>query len=507
MSQLLHPEDANPARSLWQRVEGGLSRRANAWRRRQRGVDRATAADRAWTWLFETDRFANRSTPVCATRLATALRVAVEYRHRDVALGCVQQLLELQRTDGAWSHAHDEYSSRVVTACVLQELKTWQAFTQTHASQSHRSPFPRRVSRAVQRATGWLADVLSAHSQSAAPIDPLASPEWEYAIACQFPETSPTERASYAQLAALSVARRSLARLEPLDIAAWRTLSATEHRALVANRVCQALATSAQLQRATYASLIALAAELVPAAAAPALERLVQQQLPSGAFAASASLPISQTISLHFLLAERRLAADSFQQTSQPLLPFIASDDGRVQALLKWSQTLPRDASLVDVGCGSGRYLRQLQAHRFAGRLIGVDLDPPASTGQQPFAFHAGSLLDLPLGSGACDGAVAIESLEHALLPRRAIAEICRIVRPGGKILIIDKQRRHQPLSLHKPWERWFDPAEVAAWLAEFCDDVTVRPVAHAGHRQPTGLFLVWTATRRGARRSISRAA
>ena len=73
-----------------------------------------------------------------------------------------------------------------------------------------------------------------------------------------------------------------------------------------------------------------------------------------------------------------------------------------------------------------------------------------------------GSLLQIPLPDGSFDGAFAVESLEHALLPERAVAELCRIVRPGGRVLVIDKHRARQPLSHHDPWERWFTPEELA---------------------------------------------
>ena len=97
------------------------------------------------------------------------------------------------------------------------------------------------------------------------------------------------------------------------------------------------------------------------------------------------------------------------------------------------------------------------------------------------------------------DGAIAIESLEHALLPERAVAELCRIVRPGGRVLVIDKDRARQALSEHEPWERWFTPQELAGWLRAWCNQVTVTPIAHLEGQPGQGLFLAATATRRGS--------
>ena len=116
---------------------------------------------------------------------------------------------------------------------------------------------------------------------------------------------------------------------------------------------------------------------------------------------------------------------------------------------------------------------------------------PPAVTACR------GNLLRIPLPDGSFDGAFAVESLEHALLPQRAVSELCRIVRPGGRVLVIDKRRARQPLSHHDPWERWFAPEELAGWLGRWCDDVVVRPVSHGEGRSGRDLFLAAVGTKR----------
>jgi len=58
-----------------------------------------------------------------------------------------------------------------------------------------------------------------------------------------------------------------------------------------------------------------------------------------------------------------------------------------------------------------------------------------------PEGIHtrAGSMTELPFEDGWFDGAYATESLEHAVEIERAVSEICRVVKPGGRIAIIDK--------------------------------------------------------------------
>ena len=63
----------------------------------------------------------------------------------------------------------------------------------------------------------------------------------------------------------------------------------------------------------------------------------------------------------------------------------------------------------------------------------------------------------LPLRSASVDGAYATESLEHAVDIPLAVAELTRIVKPGGRIVIIDKSARAWGRLETPPWEKWFD--------------------------------------------------
>ena len=200
----------------------------------------------------------------------------------------------------------------------------------------------------------------------------------------------------------------------------------------------------------------------------------------------------------HFLDACQRQVEVAFGGQRASLPRSIDSHDGRLQAVSSWCATFAAGARIADIGCGRGRYLAALDNQYPHLRLTGID---PAARclDDLPIAVETiqAGLLSLPLPDGACDGTLAIESIEHALVPGRAVSELCRIVRPGGRVLIIDKQRSHQPLSDCEPWERWFTPDEVSGWLARHCRDVKCVAVPHAQHREPTGLFLCWTATKR----------
>jgi malonyl-CoA O-methyltransferase len=100
----------------------------------------------------------------------------------------------------------------------------------------------------------------------------------------------------------------------------------------------------------------------------------------------------------------------------------------------------------------------------------------------------------LPLRSNSVDGAYATESLEHAVDIPGAVAELARIVKPGGRIVIIDKSARAWGRLETPPWEKWFDEKELCGLLKRHCRKVSSRPISYWEDVAPDGLFLAWLA-------------
>jgi len=96
-----------------------------------------------------------------------------------------------------------------------------------------------------------------------------------------------------------------------------------------------------------------------------------------------------------------------------------------------------RDAVLVDLGCGAG-----LLAPHVAGkgyRHVGVDVTASALAQARAHGVASvrGSVTQVPLRDGCADVVVAGEILEHVADLPGAVAEACRLLRPGG-LLVID---------------------------------------------------------------------
>ena len=95
---------------------------------------------------------------------------------------------------------------------------------------------------------------------------------------------------------------------------------------------------------------------------------------------------------------------------------------------------------VLDVGCGKGRFARLFHEQEPAAEIWGLDISEEMLR-FVPEGIHtrAGSMTELPFEDAFFDAAYATESLEHAVEIEKAVSEICRVVKPGGRIAIIDK--------------------------------------------------------------------
>ncbi|WP_229400942.1 methyltransferase domain-containing protein [Micromonospora okii] len=94
-------------------------------------------------------------------------------------------------------------------------------------------------------------------------------------------------------------------------------------------------------------------------------------------------------------------------------------------------------ALLVDLGCGAGLLAPHLAGKGY--RHVGVDLTRSAlalATAHGVTAVN-GDATAVPLADGCADVVAAGELLEHVPDWRRAVAEACRLLRPGG-LLVLD---------------------------------------------------------------------
>jgi SAM-dependent methyltransferase len=106
---------------------------------------------------------------------------------------------------------------------------------------------------------------------------------------------------------------------------------------------------------------------------------------------------------------------------------------------------------VADIGCGEG-YLT-LEIARWARFVTGIDRSDDvlerakalaARRAVENVTWKKGDLSRLPLRDEAIDLAVFSQSLRYASDPERPIAEASRVLRPGGRILILDLKEHDQ---------------------------------------------------------------
>jgi ubiquinone/menaquinone biosynthesis C-methylase UbiE len=103
---------------------------------------------------------------------------------------------------------------------------------------------------------------------------------------------------------------------------------------------------------------------------------------------------------------------------------------------------------IADLGAGEGTF-SQLLARR-AKKVIAVDssskmveygADLARKHGVKNLEYRKGDLEELPVRDGAVDMAFFSQALHHAQHPARAVAEAHRILKPGGRIVVLDLLR------------------------------------------------------------------
>jgi malonyl-CoA O-methyltransferase len=165
-----------------------------------------------------------------------------------------------------------------------------------------------------------------------------------------------------------------------------------------------------------------------------------------------------------------------------------------VRLILEYFGDLERKR-VLDVGCGKGRFARVLHERHPEASVVAFDL-AEAMLRHVPAGVPpcAGSMTALPFQTEVFDCAYATESLEHAVDIDQAVAEICRAVKPGGRIVIIDKNKDQWGRLETPEWEKWFDRKQLERLLGEHCRQVSSRPISYWEDVAPDGLFLAWLA-------------
>ncbi|WP_020659724.1 class I SAM-dependent methyltransferase [Amycolatopsis benzoatilytica] len=170
---------------------------------------------------------------------------------------------------------------------------------------------------------------------------------------------------------------------------------------------------------------------------------------------------------------------------------------------------VPAPLRVLDVGCGTGSLLRRLAEHYDKAELIGVD--PAANTVETATSLAADQprlrLLvapaeDLPLPDAHVDLAVSTASLHNWADKARGIAELARVLRPGGTLILTDLVATGTLRWLRHTSKRHLGPTLIDRLLADV--GLTTPRWSTAVRIGPLPIMSTVTATRRPHARSTA---
>src|SRR5262245_21115076 len=128
---------------------------------------------------------------------------------------------------------------------------------------------------------------------------------------------------------------------------------------------------------------------------------------------------------------------------------------------------------LLDVGCGPGSITRGLAERLVTGQVVGLDLSrdaldaarrDAAARGLHNLRYEEGSVYRLPFPEASFDVAYAHQVLQHLRERGAALAEMLRVVRPGGLIAVRDIDWGTVAYWPRDPWIDRFVDDHQRAW-------------------------------------------
>ena len=131
-----------------------------------------------------------------------------------------------------------------------------------------------------------------------------------------------------------------------------------------------------------------------------------------------------------------------------------------------WSRALglllpPLD--VADLGCGEG-YLT-VETARWANHVTAIDRSPGVLARAKALAarkkcsnitWKKGELERLPIDNASMDVALLSQALHHAADPAQALGEAARILKPGGRLVILDLRPHDETWVREKLGDQWF---------------------------------------------------
>lgn len=201
---------------------------------------------------------------------------------------------------------------------------------------------------------------------------------------------------------------------------------------------------------------------------------------------------------LRSVLAERRAKSQEFFSTSAGQWDGLRAElFGARAELAALPGLLDEGWTVGDLGCGTGQLAATLAP--FVRRVVAVDQSRAMLTAaRQRLREHAnvelraGDLETLPLADGELDAAVLALVLPYVVDPPSVLSEAARVLRPGGRLLVVDMTPHAREEYRQTMGHVWlgFSGEQLGAWLdAAGFESTRYRPLAPDPQAKGPGLF------------------
>lgn len=130
--------------------------------------------------------------------------------------------------------------------------------------------------------------------------------------------------------------------------------------------------------------------------------------------------------------------------------------------------------TVADLGTGTGVF--PVTVAPYVERAVGIDRSTEMlaaarkrAAGLDNVEFREGVLESLPLGDTSVDLVSLSLVLHYVPEPVAALAEAARVLRPGGRLVVVDARRHGREELVDEMGHHWpgFDPDQMNAWLSE----------------------------------------
>ena len=164
---------------------------------------------------------------------------------------------------------------------------------------------------------------------------------------------------------------------------------------------------------------------------------------------------------------------------------------------------IPSNWTVADLGCGSGILAARIAPH--VERVIGIDQSTAMlkaarkrTAAYKNVDLRPGSLETLPLADASVDATLVVLALSYLKDTRLALAEMSRVLKPGGRAVVVDLLRhdREQFRIEMGQTSRGFSRDELHDLLAESgLKHVSCRPLAPEADAKGPALLLATAIT------------